>query len=119
MIIYPKANTLTNRNRIIPRRTGSAVGSVESNTTAVITIVQRVSRVFSSLDQQLELWEKKYLIGSGIVESGAKQSKFRFGGARMRWSRPEIERLIPIRSAILSGQFDTLWLDAYHNLPPN
>ena len=69
--------------------------------------------------QYLEFREEGYLIGSGMVESGAKQFKSRFSGAGMRWSRPGIERLIPIRSAILSGQFDDLWGEAYQNSPQN
>jgi hypothetical protein len=27
----------------------------------------------------------------------------------MRWSRPNAERMLLIRSAVLSNQFDTLW----------
>ena len=68
--------------------------------------------------QYLELREEGYLIGSGPVESGAKQFKARFTGPGMRWSRDGIERLIPIRAAIMSGQFDTLWPVVY-NSPPN
>jgi Uncharacterised protein family (UPF0236) len=68
--------------------------------------------------QYLELREEGYLIGSGPVESGAKQFKARFTGPGMRWSREGIERLIPIRAAIMSGQFDALW-PAVYNSPPN
>ncbi len=66
----------------------------------------------------LECREDGYLIGSGMVESGAKQFKARFCGPGMRWSRPGIERLIPIRAAILSHSFDDLWPDVY-NSPHN
>lgn len=66
----------------------------------------------------LECREEGYLIGSGMVESGAKQFKARFCGPGMRWSRPGLERLIPIRAAILSHSFDTLWPKVY-NSPPN
>jgi hypothetical protein len=69
--------------------------------------------------QYLEFREEGYPIGSGMVESGAKQFKARFTGPGMRWSREGIERLIPVRSAIMSGQFDALWPDVYHNSPPN
>jgi len=62
--------------------------------------------------------EEGYLIGSGTVESGAKQFKARFTGPGMRWSRPGIERLIPIRSAVLSRSFDALWPNVY-NSPHN
>jgi hypothetical protein len=59
-----------------------------------------------------------YPIGSGMVESAAKQYKGRFCGAGMRWSRSGAERLIPVRSAILSKRFDRVWQLAY-NSPPN
>ena len=66
----------------------------------------------------LEMRMEGYPIGSGMVESAAKQFKGRFCGAGMRWSRPGAERLIPIRSAILSKRFDKMWHLAY-NSPPN
>ena len=69
--------------------------------------------------QYLEFREEGYLIGSGMVESGAKQFKARFTGPGMRWSRQGIERLIPVRAAIMSNQFDTLWSHVYHKSPPN
>ena len=69
--------------------------------------------------QYLEFREEGYPIGSGMVESGAKQFKARFTGPGMRWSRQGIERLIPVRSAIMSNQFDALWSHVYHKSPPN
>lgn len=60
----------------------------------------------------LELREGAWLIGSGMVESGAKQFKARFSGPGMRWSRKGAENLLPIRSAILSGTFDNMWTSA-------
>ena len=59
--------------------------------------------------QYLELRENGYPIGSGMVESTAKQFKARFTGPGMRWSRHGIAHLLPIRSAILSNSFDQLW----------
>jgi hypothetical protein len=44
-------------------------------------------------------------IGSGSVESGIKQFKARLTGPGMRWSRPGAQRMLLIRSAVLS---DTL-----------
>ena len=64
--------------------------------------------------QYLELREDGYLIGSGMVESGGKRFKSRFCGAGMRWSRTGIERLIPIRAAILSHRFNASWQAAYN-----
>ena len=66
----------------------------------------------------LEMRAEGYVIGSGMVESGCKQFKARFCGPGMRWSREGIERLIPIRAAIMGGQFDSMWHEVY-NSPPN
>ena len=53
-----------------------------------------------------------FLIGSGSVESGIKQYKARLTGAGMRWSRAGVERMVIMRSVILSGTFDHLWAAA-------
>jgi hypothetical protein len=63
--------------------------------------------------QYLELREDGLPIGSGMVESGCKQFQARFKGPGMRWSRSGIERLLPIRSAIMSKRFDALWSAIY------
>ena len=60
----------------------------------------------------IEMREEEWPIGSGMVESGAKQFKARFSGAGMRWSRTGAENLLPIRAAVLSGRFDQMWADA-------
>ena len=57
----------------------------------------------------LELRSDGWLIGSGMVESGAKQFKDRFSGAGMRWSRNGAQNLLPIRSAIMSNRFNARW----------
>ncbi len=48
-------------------------------------------------------------IGSGGVESGVKQFKQRLTGPGMRWSRPALDRMVVLRSAVLSQTFDQLW----------
>jgi hypothetical protein len=68
--------------------------------------------------QYLEVRDAGLPIGSGMVESGCKQFGARFGGAGMRWSRIGVDRLIPIRAAILSGRFDEVW-NAALNSPLN
>ena len=68
--------------------------------------------------QYLEFRENGFPIGSGMVESAAKQFKARFTGPGMRWSRKGLQRLIPIRSAVLSHSFDRLWHSVF-SLPPN
>jgi hypothetical protein len=67
--------------------------------------------------QYMELREDGYVIGSGMVESGGKQFKARFCGPGMRWSRAGIQRLIPIRAAIMSGCFDATWHAVYASPP--
>jgi hypothetical protein len=59
--------------------------------------------------QYQELREELWLIGSGIVESGAKQYKARFAGPGMQWSRPGFNALLPFRSALMGGEFDVFW----------
>jgi hypothetical protein len=68
--------------------------------------------------QYLELREDGFPIGSGMVESGGKQFRARLAGPGMRWSRPGAERLISVRTTILSDRFEQIWTQAY-NLPPN
>lgn len=65
----------------------------------------------------LEMREQEYVIGSGMVEGGAKQYQARLCGPGMRWSRQHVEHLIPIRTAILSGRFPDVWQTVY-NSPP-
>lgn len=68
--------------------------------------------------QYMEFRENGFPIGSGMVESAAKQFKARFTGPGMRWSRLGFQRLLPIRSAVLSNSFDSLW-DSLFISPPN
>jgi hypothetical protein len=63
--------------------------------------------------QYQELREDGFPVGSGMVESACKQFRARLAGSGMRWSRPGIERLLPIRAAIMGHSFDDLWRAAY------
>lgn len=47
-------------------------------------------------------------IGSGGVESRVKQCKQHLTGPGMRWSRPALDRMVVLRSAVLSQTFDQL-----------
>jgi hypothetical protein len=69
-------------------------------------------RRMAYLDRRMEGW----VIGSGMIESGAKQYQARFKGPGMQWSRQGAERLLPIRSSILSDRFEEVWRSA-KNLP--
>lgn len=57
----------------------------------------------------MECRENGLLIGSGAVESEAKQFKARFCGPGMRWSRSGINHLLPIRAAVMQDSFDSAW----------
>jgi hypothetical protein len=59
--------------------------------------------------QYLEFRENGLPIGSGTVESGVKQYKQRLCGTGMRWNSDNAQRMLVIRSASLSQQFDDLW----------
>ena len=59
--------------------------------------------------QYLEFRENGLPIGSGTVESGVKQYKQRLCGTGMRWNRDNAQRILIIRSASLSDEFDDLW----------
>ena len=59
--------------------------------------------------QYLEFRENGLPIGSGTVESGVKQYKQRLCGTGMRWNSDCVQRLLVIRSASLSDEFDDLW----------
>ena len=70
----------------------------------------------------LDMRDAGWPIGSGMVESGAKQFKARVTGAGMRWSRPGAENILSVRAAVLSGKerFNHLWTRAYAaNSPPS
>jgi hypothetical protein len=64
--------------------------------------------------QYLEVREDGFPIGSGMVESACKQFRARLAGSGMHWSRAGLERLLPIRAAIMSHRFDELWQKVYH-----
>jgi hypothetical protein len=64
----------------------------------------------------LEMREEEYVVGSGMVEGGAKQYQARLCGPGMHWSRTGAAHLIPVRTAILSHRFDDRWREA-QNLP--
>lgn len=63
------------------------------------------------LDRRMDGW----ILGSGMVESAAKQYQARFKGPGMRWSRTGAERLLPVRTAILSHRFDEIWQRIYYS----
>jgi hypothetical protein len=82
--------------------------------------LQREAGYFRQHQQRmnyLEMREEDWIIGSGMVEGGAKRYQARLCGPGMRWSRQGIQNLTPVRTAILSGRFAERW-QAAQNLPP-
>ena len=66
------------------------------------------------LEQRKALWP----IGSGVVESTAKQLKQRLCGSGMRWSRKGATHMATLRCAILGKRFFELWRGTT-TIPPN
>ena len=66
----------------------------------------------------LEMRNEGWLLGSGTVESGAKQIKARLAGPGMKWSRRGAEHLLLLRTEIMSERFRSSWKSAYQ-LPQN
>lgn len=64
------------------------------------------------LEQRENLWP----IGSGVIESAAKQFKARLCGPGMHWSRTGAETMTTLRAAVLSRRFHELYAQASH--PP-
>jgi hypothetical protein len=59
--------------------------------------------------QYLAFREQGFPIGSGTVESGVKQFKQRLTGSGRRWKPDQANRMITLRAAVLSDDFDSLW----------
>jgi hypothetical protein len=105
-----------------PDRTARALAkAAHACSDSVASELEKEARYFHRNQHRMryqEMREDGWAIGSGMVESGAKQFKARFCGPGMRWSRAGAERLVPIRAAIMSHRFDQLWRQAY-NSPQN
>ena len=86
-------------------------------------LLQQAAHYFQNHSQRMQYQDCRnagWPIGSGMVESGAKQFKARVTGPGMRWSRSGAERVLAVRSAVMTGQerYDALWERAYVNSPP-
>jgi len=86
--------------------------------------LQKAAQYFANNQHRMayhDLRDAGWPIGSGMVESGAKQFKARVTGPGMRWSRSGAEAILPVRAAVLSGKerFHELWTHACaSNSPP-
>ena len=90
-----------------------------ADTPATADALVRAAGYFSTNAKRmnyLEMREALWPIGSGVVESAAKQFKARFCGSGMHWSRKGAEQMATLRAAVLSERFYELFNYAYH--PP-
>lgn len=67
----------------------------------------------------LEFREQGWPLGSGAIESGCKQFQSRLKRAGMRWSRPGADRMLTLRSSVMSNYFDSHWKALRANSPQN
>jgi hypothetical protein len=95
------------------RRDDLYLGAVDKITTPLLAAnLSSLAQYFQTHDRRMQYQEFReggYPIGSGTVESGIKRFKHRLSGPGMRWSRPAAERMLVIRAAIMTGDFDDRW----------
>jgi len=93
----------------------------DTDTGTILTATATYFRNNRDHMQYQELRDSGWPIGSGMIESGAKQFKHRFTGPGMRWSRQGAKNLLPVRAAVLTSKArgDELWSRSLHNSPPN
>lgn len=92
--------------------------------TETVEALRQAAQYFANNQRRMQyqaLRDAGWPIGSGMVESGAKQFKQRFTAAGMRWSRQGAENLLPVRAAVMTSKarFDDLWGRALQNSPLN
>lgn len=113
--LYPTDATMAQRWNH-ERRHGLYLGQVHDIATPLVAAgLASHAHYFHTHQRRMqyqEFREQGFPIGSGTVESGIKQFKQRLTGAGMRWSRPAAERMLVIRAAVMTDNFDTLWAAA-------
>jgi hypothetical protein len=97
--------------RTLTQQAAEKTGQTQAGLRQEAGYFEAQKRRMNYLEMRMEGW----LIGSGTVESGAKQYKERFTGPGMRWKRLSLQRMIPIRSAVMSNTFDPLWQKIYYS----
>lgn len=88
------------------------VAAAASSTDSTKAVLEREAHYFADNAARMnyQAFSQQHLpIGSGTVESGAKQFKDRFAQAGMRWSRDGAVNLMPFRAAVMRRGFDALW----------
>jgi hypothetical protein len=112
--LYPKSADEKKRRRWLKtHKTHLYEGQIHKIITALTRRKRAdLARYFERHQQRMQYRaarEQGIPIGSGTVESGVKQYKQRLCGAGMRWKRDSAQRMLVIRSASLSDEFDDLW----------
>lgn len=77
-----------------------------------VELIEREANYFRTNQRRMLYQQRRkegWPIGSGVVESGCKLFKQRFGGGGMRWSRSGATNLMPLRAAVMGQCFDQLW----------
>jgi hypothetical protein len=91
------------------------LGQIDKITTpldkAGLTSVSQYFHTHERRMQYQEFREQGYPLGSGTVESGIKRFKQRVTGPGMRWSRAGAERMLLIRAAVMTNNFDARWAE--------
>lgn len=75
--------------------------------------LERIAGYFATNSKRmnyLEQREANWPIGSGVIESAAKQFKTRLCGPGMRWSRTGAEAMLSLRATVMSRRLDLLHL---------
>ncbi|MDR3575452.1 MAG: hypothetical protein P4L50_16450, partial [Anaerolineaceae bacterium] len=99
-------------------KVAQAIEQAAEKQTSVQDMAQTEAGYFETNKRRMEYLDRRmegWIIGSGMIESGAKQYQARFTGPGMQWGRAGAERLLPIRSAILSNTFDEIWRHVYRS----
>lgn len=88
-------------------------------TPALQESLERLAGYFSTHSKRMNYLEQRealWPIGSGVIESAAKQVKARLCGPGMRWSRAGAEAMLALRTTLMSRRFHLLTLLLPH--PP-
>jgi hypothetical protein len=84
-------------------------------------VLTRIAGYFATNAKRMNYREQRealWPIGSGVIESAAKQFKARLCGSGMRWSRKGAEHIVALRSAVISHNYNQRY-DAQPTLPLN
>jgi len=90
----------------------------KTHNTELATELHKAAQYFEHNRDAMQYQDRRnegWPIGSGMIESGAKQFKARVTGPGMRWRRPYAERILAVRGAGMTSKerCDDLWRRAF------